>query len=223
MIREVNLIGHLPSFIQEYREMQSIMAAENPELQSVEDDSETIKNNMFVLLTNEVGIERYEKMFRLTPSKKDSLSDRQAKVLARYTNTVIYTLRGLIERLNIVCGVDNYSLEMIPDEYKINIYLHVRVGNLINTISSMLADMIPANVLCTYIVNGNTHGVLANYPTYLLAQFTHHELHNESIENNISARVDNLANYTVEDIELITCENISTFGKDRIGGLCKRV
>ena len=153
MIKEVDLIDYLPLCVQNYREIKGIMKAEEPELQMVGYDSEKIKDNMFVLSTDEVGIKRYENMFGLTPLKDDTLSNRQAKVLAQYTNTVIYTLRGLIERLNVICGVDNYTLELISDEYKINISLHLRVKDLINTINSMFVDMIPANMLCTYVIN----------------------------------------------------------------------
>ena len=212
MIREVNLISHLPLFIQEYREIQGVMNAEDPELQLVEDTSEIIKNNMFVVSTNEVGIKRYENMFGLTPSKNDSLSNRQAKVLTQYTNTVIYTMRGLIERLNVICGVGNYTLELIPNEYKINISLHLQIDNLIDVISSTLTDMIPANMLFTCTIRYNTHKVLTEYPTYLLMQFTHQELYDETIADHISTACDDIAKYTAESLELINCEHILNFG-----------
>lgn len=216
MIRKVNLIDHLPLYIQNYREIQGTMNAENPELQLVEDSSETIKDNMFVLHTDVVGIRRYENMFGLTSSKNDSLQNRQAKVLAQYTNTVIYTLNGMIERLNIICGVGNYTLELISDEYKINIGLHVRVAKLVNTIGSILADMIPANMLCTYVVNYNTHEVLAEYPRYLLMQFTHQELYDEPIEDYISSTCDNITNYTMESFESVSCEHMANYGMRKV-------
>jgi hypothetical protein len=216
VIREVNIIDHLPLFIQEYREMQGIMDAENPELQLIEDDSETTKNNMFVLYTDEAGIKRYEKMFGLTASKNDSLSNRQARVLAQYTNTVIYTWRGLIERLDIICGVGNYILELIPDEYRINIILQVRVAKLIDTIASMLIDMIPANMICTYAINYNTHELLAKYPTYLLMQFTHQELCEVPIDESFSATCDNITNYTMESFESVSCEHMANYGMRKV-------
>ena len=45
MIREVELLNHLPLFIQEYREIREIMKSENPEIQSLEDETEIIFNN----------------------------------------------------------------------------------------------------------------------------------------------------------------------------------
>lgn len=216
MIREANLIDHLPLYVQDYREIQAIMNAENPELQLVEDISEKIKDDMFVLYTDEIGIKRYENMFGLMPSKNDSLSNRQAKVLAQYTNTVIYTLRGLVERLNIICGVGNYTLNFNTDKYEINISLHLCVKNLLNTISSMLIDMIPANILCTCNINYNTHELLTKYPTYLLMQFTHQELYDETIEDDISSTCDNITNYTMESFESVSCEHMANYGMRKV-------
>ena len=56
MIRDVNLIGHLPLYVQGYREIKGIMDAEEPEVQLVEDISEVIKDNMFILHADEEGI-----------------------------------------------------------------------------------------------------------------------------------------------------------------------
>ena len=216
MVREVDLLGHLPLYVREYREMQGIMNTEEPELQSLEDTSETIKDNMFILHTNEAGIKRFEEMFGLTPSKNDSPSIRQANVLSQYTNSVVYTLRGLMERLDIICGVDNYTFKLIPDRYTIEIELHPDVEHLINTVSSMLIDMIPANMLCTCVVKCNRHEVLSIYPVYLLEQFTHEELYGEMINDHISSTCDNIMNYTAENIESVYCEHISNYGMRKV-------
>ena len=216
MIRNVNLIDHLPPYLRSYREMQVIMDAENPEFQSVEDASEIVKNNMFVLSTDKTGVERYEKMFDIKPSRDDSLANRQAAVLVRYTNMVIYTLRGLIERLDIMCGVDKYMLELISDEYRINITLHFSIKDLTNTVISMVSNMIPANMTCTYSIKYSTHKNLSNYPHYILMQFMHQELHDGVYENNISATCENISKYKTQNFELISCKNVSTYGMRKV-------
>lgn len=216
MIRTVNLLGHLPPFVQEYREIQAIMDTENPELQLVEDESERIKNNMFVLHTDEVGVQRYEKMFGLMPSKSDTLKQRQANVMTKLTTTVVYTLEGLIERLNVICGVGNYSLELDADRYEIIIHFHLRIQNFTETIHSMMKEMIPANMICTYIIDYNTNETLSQYPQYLLMQFTQKELYTLLIEENISADFDNLANYTMESFESVSCEHMATYGMRKV-------
>lgn len=216
MIRDVNLIGYLPLYVQEYREIQHIMNAEEPEFQLVEDDSEIIKDNMFILYTNEVGIKRYEDMLGLTALQNDTLYNRQVKVLSYYTNTVVYTLRGLIERLNIICGVGNYVVALNANEYELNVSLHVRVKNLFNTINAILKDMIPANMVWTCVIVYNTHEALSVYPHYILMQFTHQELYDTAIDDNISATCDNITNYTMESFESVSCENMANFGMRKV-------
>ena len=146
MIRIVDLMSYLPQYIQEYLQIQSIMKVEEFEIQKMEDDSEIVKDNMFVTSTNEDGIKRFEKMFGIIPFSNDTLEMRRARVMARYTTTATYTMRGLEERLNAICGVDNYALKLIPDEYRIEIALSLRAKDLINTVESMMRDMIPANM-----------------------------------------------------------------------------
>lgn len=216
MIREVNLLGHLPLYLQNFREMQGIMNAEEPELQLVEDTSETIKDNMFVISADEEGIKKFETMFGLKPLPNDNIYNRQAMVLSLFTNTVVHTLRGLIERLNAICGVGNYTVELIPDAYTINIGLHVHVKKLINTVTSMSADMIPANMICECVIIPNSHEVLSQYPTYFLEQFTHEELSYEWIEDYIDRSCDNLTHYTMESFESVSCENLSNFGMRKV-------
>ena len=216
MIRDVKLIDYLPSHVQGYHEIQSIMNAEEHELQLVEDASETIKDNMFVSHTDETGVERYERMLGLTPSKNDDLHDRQKKVLARYTNTVIHTYRGLIERMNIICGVGNYTLKPNFNEYKLDIHIHLPVKNLVDTVNSMLMDVVPANILCVCTIDYNTHDVLSSYPTYLLMQFSHQELYDKAIDYSSSAICDNIANYTAENLESVECEHILNFGMRKV-------
>jgi hypothetical protein len=216
VIREVNLIGHLPSCIQDFREIQGIMNAENPELQLVEDTSETVKNNMFILYTDEAGVKRYEKMFGLTASKNDGLSARQANVLAQYTNSVDYTYRGLVNRLNIMCGVGNYNLQMIPDKYLIAVELYPRVESLLGAVSSMLANMIPANMTYTCIILCNRHEVLSKYPIYLLEQFTHEEVYDLTIDDHISSTCDDIRNYTAENLQSIYCDHILNYGMRKV-------
>lgn len=216
MIRNVNLIDHLPPYIQKYREMQVIMNAENPDVQAVEDASEIVKNNMFVLHADEAGIERYERMLGLTPSKDDSLYKRQTRVLTYYANDTIYTLHDLIEYMDVICGAGNYTLELIPDKYTINIEVSPNDDDLTNTIASMLMNVLPANMVYKVVLKFNRHNVLSKYPTYLLEQFTHQELREERIDRCISNSCDNLTNYTVESLKSILCKHVSNFGMRKV-------
>jgi len=73
MIREVELLNHLPLFIQEYREIREIMKSENPEIQSLEDETEIIFNNQFIQSCNLKGIAKFEELMKITPEINDTI------------------------------------------------------------------------------------------------------------------------------------------------------
>ena len=81
MIREVELLNHLPLFIQEYREIREIMKSENPEIQSLEDETEIIFNNQFIQSCNLKGIAKFEELMKITPEINDTLESRISRVL----------------------------------------------------------------------------------------------------------------------------------------------
>jgi hypothetical protein len=125
-------------------------------------------------------------------------------------------LRGFIERLNIICGVGNYTIDFSPKEYTINVVLDIRAAKLINAIATMADEMIPANILCSCTVVYNTHEVLSKYPSYLLMQFTERELREEPIEDLISASCGTLSKYKMDDLKSISCEQLAEYGMRKV-------
>lgn len=216
MLREVKLIEHLPLFIQEYREIKHIMTAENPEFQLICDESERIKNNQFIQSCDLNGIARFEKILKITPSDGETLQLRISRVLAKWNDAIPYTWKTLIDKLDILCGADNYVVELDTDNYKINVAVKLSAKSAFDAIIATMEDVVPANMICTCGLIYNVHDVLAKYPHYILMQFTHQELRDTVIGESISASVDNLANYTMENIKSISCECISTFGMRKV-------
>lgn len=148
MLREVNLIGYLPQFVQEYREIQHIMKAENPEIQKTEDETEIIKNNQFILSCNIVGIQRFEKLLGITPSAEDTLESRISRVMIRWNDAVPYTYRVLLQKLTTLCGND---FEVIPkfNQYEMEIITHLDLYGQVDELQNLLGYMIPANLAVT--------------------------------------------------------------------------
>lgn len=176
MIREVNLLDYLPPYIQEYPEIEHVMKVEEPEVQTLEDTTEQIKNDMFIRYTDEPGITRYEKMLGIVALDDDTLEDRQLKVISIYNNNVIYTYRGLIERLNMICGEDNFTVSLIANEYKLHVSIGLSSKKMLKVVENMLKTMLPANIDWSLTLLYNTHEILTQYTHEYLAQFTHGQL-----------------------------------------------
>lgn len=149
MVREVNLLGYLPPFMKEYAEMQQIMNAEQPDVQALEDETEKIKNNQFILTCNEVGISRYEGLLNIVPSPNDTLEARISRVLTRWNDSLPYTLRSLDDKLKTMCGEGNYLLIPSFNEYELEVVVSLPLSGQADELDYMLSYMIPANIVVT--------------------------------------------------------------------------
>ena len=149
MIRDVELLKHLPLFIQEYREIRQIMNAENPEFQTAEDETEIIFNNQFIQSCNLQGIAKFESLMGITPETDDTLESRISRVLTRWNDTVPYTFIVLCQRLDLLCGKDNYEIIRDIDKYTMDITTHLELTGQAEELDYMLDYMIPANIAIT--------------------------------------------------------------------------
>lgn len=149
MIREVNLLSFLPEFVQEYREIKHIMNSEQPEIQKLEDETEIIKNNQFILSCDIDGIARFENLLGITPKPDDTLDARKSRVITRWNNSIPYTYKGLKEKLNVMCGEGNYLLIPSFNEYGLEIVVSLPLSGQADELDYMLSYMIPANIVVT--------------------------------------------------------------------------
>ena len=164
MIRDVELLKHLPLFIQEYREIKHIMNSEQPAIQKLEDETEIIKNNQFILSCDIDGIARFENLLGITPKPDDTLDARKSRVITRWNDSIPYTYKGLKEKLNVMCGEGNYLLIPSFNEYGLEIVVSLPLSGQADELDYMLSYMIPANIVVTSRNNmvrtmtGTVHG-----------------------------------------------------------------
>lgn len=145
MIREPNIIEYLPLFMQEYREIKEVMTTENPEFKLVIDESETIKNNQFIVSCDADGIKRFEKILGLTATEQEPLQSRIARVLIRWNDTVPYTFEAFIEKLKTICG-DDFTVTEKFGEYRIEIETHLDKYGEVDELEYLLQYIMPSNI-----------------------------------------------------------------------------
>lgn len=149
MIRDVELLRHLPLFIQEYREIRAIMNAENPEIQSTENETEVIFNNQFIKSCNIKGIAKFESLMGILPEPDDTLESRISRVLTRWNDTVPYTFIVLCQKLDTLCGKNNYEIIRDINRYTMDITTHLELTGQAEELDYMLGYMIPVNIEMT--------------------------------------------------------------------------
>lgn len=222
MIRDVELLKHLPLFIQEYREIRTIMNAENSEFQMAEDETEIIFNNQFIQSCNLKGIAKFESLMGIVPEPDDTLASRISRVLTRWNDTVPYTFIVLCQRLDTLCGEGNYEIERDINNYTMDITTHLELVGQTDELEYMLGYMIPANIAMTvnnkiYLNMTDGTAKLASGITFCnIIEITDSFQENMGIESdsNIAGAVVNTASIEITDN---FNENFEIDGDDYIG------
>ena len=173
------LIDYLPGIIREIREYKAIMDAEQPEMVNTWTAIEDTLDNLFVMHTNEMGIERWEKLLEIIPQATRTLADRQFLVLARIGVQLPYTLKRLHEQLTALCGQEGYSVTLQNTVYTIEVKVNLIAKNSFNDVDALLQRVIPANLVIDLKLIYNQHMTLAGFTHAQLGAHTHHHIRNE--------------------------------------------
>lgn len=147
MIRTPDLIGYLPPVLQKVREFQAISNSENPEFQIVFDTSEKVLKNLFIQTSDVDGIKRYEKILGIKPSSNDTLETRRFRVLSRWNDRIPYTWKSLLEKLDTLCGEDNYTIVLENEIYTLNLLTHLGIYGTVDELDILLDEIIPSNLV----------------------------------------------------------------------------
>jgi hypothetical protein len=177
------LINYLPPYMQEYMEMQSIMQAEQPEIDSLWSSVETALADQFILDATEYGVMRWESMLKISPKATETLDERKFRILARLNQELPYTLTKLKEMLTALCGADGFLIELEANKYHITIKLAVGNHNNYGEVEKILSGMIPANMTQYVQLMFNTHEMVGKYRHMDLATYTHEKVRNEVLND----------------------------------------
>ncbi len=126
-----------------------LLETENPEVQELEDESEVFKDNQFIYTCDKNGIANFERLLGIQAMASETLDFRIARVLARWNDTVPYTFRVLIAKLNALCGEGNYILTTNFNEYELSIEVTLKEKGQVAELEYLIGYMLPANLLVT--------------------------------------------------------------------------
>lgn len=173
------MIDYLPSFIQGYKQIESIMTVEQPEIESTWKESGNMLNNLFVMTANDSGIKLWERLLSITPKLTTTLDERRFTVFSRMNEKNVYTYQFLEFQLQLLCGQGGYSINLKPNEYSIEVKVELTAKSKENDVKSLLKRICPANLLLGVSLLYNQHQTLKPFTHKYLTRFTHYELRNE--------------------------------------------
>lgn len=182
MVREVDIIGYLPSVLHEIKEIIAIANVEEPILETLWEQIENTLNNQFVLTANEEGLSRYEKMLKFQAGESESIETRRFRILTRYQEQPPYSYKVLKQLLDSLLGEGQYLLERNVAEKWIKVRLELTVKRQFEAVEVMLERITPQNMLLTIELRYNQHVLLKKYTHAQLKAFTHKQMREEVLK-----------------------------------------
>lgn len=183
MVREVDLISYLPEYLHGFRELKELMRAQQPEVQALEDATEVLKNNQYILSADGQGIRKFETMLGVTALDDDTLENRKFRVLSRWNNAIPYTVPVLKRKLEDLCGEGGYLLEIFHAEYRVKVRVALASKKNYRITEEMLGEVIPVNMEVDLSLLYNQHKTLGKFTHRQLAAFTHRQIRNEVLKD----------------------------------------
>lgn len=143
------LIEYLPPFMRDFAEIKEIMNVEDAELDILNKKMWSVLDNCFIEDCDEYGIKKYENILGIIPLAEDTLESRKIRVLNRWNDTIPYTYKVLIRKLNIFCGVNNYEITGNLKDYELVITTSLSYIGQANELDIMLDKVVPVNMNIT--------------------------------------------------------------------------
>ena len=170
------LIDYLPQILREVREFGSIVQVEQPEVVSLWTELDNVLDDQFINDATENGVKRWENILGIYPKATESLDTRKFRVLTRLNEQLPYTYKGLQQQLISLCGDNGYTIELKKDDYTLIIKIKLYAKNKYDEIKSMLARIVPANIVVDLSILYNSHKELSTLTHSQLSTYTHEQL-----------------------------------------------
>ena len=103
---------------------------------------------MFIQSSDEIGVERFERILKITADPSiESLDFRKERLLTRCNSTLPYTTIWLRNYLNSVLGYTNYELEVDYENLAVKLYGYLLNYSWAKEVGIMIRHILPANVI----------------------------------------------------------------------------
>lgn len=173
------LQDYLPPILLKTYEFPLLCETEQPEIDRLHDAADAVLDAQFLSTAGEYAIQRYEKIFGVVPQDTDTLDERRFKVFAKINAQLPFSVRRLRQQLATLCGENGYKLEVGGGKYTLTVKVALTAKRNQQAVEELLADIVPANMICTTSLLYNQHADLTRFTHAQLALLTHFEIREE--------------------------------------------
>lgn len=139
--------SHWEECIQEVKEFKYLDQAMDVEFKSIKDDTDSLVGDILINTAPESILSRYEKILNL--EVEQDIWVRRSNILNKLSNRTPFTKWWLAEKLNTLLGKDNFTLQILGQEYEIIIEVDMSQGHIFSSVQTQFLKQIPANMLLT--------------------------------------------------------------------------
>lgn len=175
---ERQLIDYIPHIIKDVREYKSILNdGENIEIEWLWKYLDDALADQFIMYSTEYGVSRWEKLLEITPKATATLDERKFTILTMLNERIPFTITTLKEKLKTLCGgEENYSVELLPNEYHLNVLIAVAIESMYDDVQKFLRRIVPANLTIKMGFKFNRHMDYRPFKHEEMHKYTHKEL-----------------------------------------------
>ena len=177
------LQDYLPPVLLKTYEFPLLCGTEQPEFDRLSAAAGDVLAAQFVSTAGERGLARYEKIFGIVPQDTDTLDERRFRVLVKINAQLPFSVRRLRQQLATLCGADGYKLELDGGKYTLSVKVALTAKRNRAAVEELLADIVPANMVCTTSLLYNTWGQIGRLTWGALKQLTWREIKEEVLPN----------------------------------------
>ncbi len=177
----MNLMGYLPDYLKEFRELREVLKTEETELLGLIERHGHSVDDRFAVSCGEYGISRFEKMLGISPFADDTLESRRFCVLSKWNTAAIYNYAYLEQQLRMLCGEDGFRMHLDFGTQTLGIKVMLDSKNMLEAIKEMVAVVVPCNIAAEVGLLYNPHSTLGRSTHKQLSQYTHKQLREEVI------------------------------------------
>lgn len=142
-----NLAKYYPIIYKDVLETDHLVSTENELFDELDSLTLEAEQNQFILTSNARGLTIYENMLNIIANpQSDSIQFRRERIINRLSTAPPFTIRELRNKLDQLLGKDNYIIDLVHREYKLNVTTYIGVYGKLDEMLRTLFVMIPVNL-----------------------------------------------------------------------------
>ena len=146
-MNKTNLSNYYPTLYQDILETDCIVDAENQLFDDVQELTNEVEKNQFILTANLRGLAEYERMQKIQVHMEDTIEVRRKRVMSRWNNQVPYTWNYLTQKLIEICGEGNFNATLIAHQYRVKLCVTIGEYGALEELIYLLGTILPCNMI----------------------------------------------------------------------------